>query len=178
MLWSEIEAFARRLGTQTTLVLREEVQKAILSALAQKGCFERVVFQGGTALRLFHGNPRLSEDIDLVIDGSDSEIAEGMEFDLAGYLPGIEHLVLDTFPFINTAEIKTQKHDNDLQRYILVINSNYLERKLRIHIELAAIPSYRNRPMILDFPPFHPAVRVEEVDDLLSAKKPSIPSGT
>ncbi len=56
------------LGIHSRMVFREEMQKVVLTAMALQGCFNNLVFQGGTALRLFHGNPRFSEDIDLVFD--------------------------------------------------------------------------------------------------------------
>lgn len=155
------------------MVFREEMQKSILTALALKGCFNRIVFKGGTALHLFHGNPRFSEDIDLVLNdtnGLRDANGDGQGYELTSFLPGVEKTVRDTFPFIDVVEIRTQKNDLDLQRYVLVSRSDDPDHTLRIHIELAAILSYRNRPRILDFPPVHPAVRVEDIDEILADK--------
>jgi predicted nucleotidyltransferase component of viral defense system len=174
MLWNEIENKAKRLGTQENMVYREEAQKAILTALALKDCFNTMVFQGGTALRIFHGNPRFSEDIDLVLhlptDQGEVGHLGGPGNDLCDFLSGVEQTLYNDFPFIEQAEVKTQKKESELQRYILVARSNNPEHSLRIHMELAAIPSYRNQPRILDYPPVYPAVRVENMDEILADK--------
>ena len=161
------------LGTNRKMVLREEIQKAALTALALQGCFNTIVFQGGTALRLFHGNPRFSEDIDLVLNHTkdSSEMKDDvLSTVLASSLSGVERSVKDTFPFITEVEIQTQKNDPDLLRYILMTRSGNPEHSLRVHIELAAIPSYRNTPRILNFPPVNPAIRVEDTVEILADK--------
>lgn len=172
---------ARTLGIHSTMVFREEMQKVVLTALALKGCFTDIVFQGGTALRIFHGNPRFSEDIDLVLDQSSMKHRKGVESQtevptdrfpniLIHALPGIKQSVRDNFPFITEVEIRTQKKDRYLQRHILLTRSDNPEQNLRVHIELAAIPSYRNQPRILNFPPVNAAVRVENEDEILADK--------
>jgi len=44
--------------------LREVLQEAALAGLWRTGFFSRIAFYGGTALRLFHGLDRFSEDLD------------------------------------------------------------------------------------------------------------------
>lgn len=164
MQWDEITEKAERMGGRTKSIFQEEMQKAVLTALSGKGCFNSIVFQGGTALRLFYGNPRFSEDIDLVLrNGID-------QFGLAECLPFVRKFCHDTFPFLDTVEVKTQKDDPHFHRYILKAISYNPERNLRIHIEMASIPSYHNSPRILDFPPLQPAVRVEDTNEILADK--------
>jgi predicted nucleotidyltransferase component of viral defense system len=67
-------------------------------------------------------------------------------------------------------DVKAQKDKPDLQRLILTARSNDPDQKLRLHIELAYIPSYRNTPKILDFPPIQPVVSVEEPLEILADK--------
>jgi predicted nucleotidyltransferase component of viral defense system len=66
MLWDEIIDKSKLEKVNPKQILREEIQKSFLALFSQEGYFEKMVFQGGTALRLFYGNPRFSEDIDLV----------------------------------------------------------------------------------------------------------------
>ncbi len=47
-------------------ILREEAEMEILSELAKHRLSSKLVFYGGTALRLAYGSPRFSEDIDLI----------------------------------------------------------------------------------------------------------------
>ncbi|MGP1681596.1 MAG: nucleotidyl transferase AbiEii/AbiGii toxin family protein, partial [Giesbergeria sp.] len=44
--------------------LREVMQEIALAGLHRAGFFEKAVFYGGTCLRIFHGLPRFSEDLD------------------------------------------------------------------------------------------------------------------
>lgn len=44
--------------------LREVMQEIALAGLNRAGFFERAAFYGGTCLRIFHGLPRFSEDLD------------------------------------------------------------------------------------------------------------------
>lgn len=164
MLWEEIIEKSENFGAPIKYIFQEELQKSVLSALAIKGCFNNLVFQGGTALRLFYGNPRFSEDIDLVLKESEKS------YDLSKFLPHIKQFVHNTFPFLNSIELKTQKDSPDLQRFILLTRSNIPDQNLRLHIELAFIPSYLNNPKILDFPPIQPVVIVEEQLEILADK--------
>ncbi len=47
-----------------TLIERELLHYDLLQALDEVGLLNNLIFHGGTALRLCHGNPRLSEDLD------------------------------------------------------------------------------------------------------------------
>lgn len=164
MDWDEVLDKAKRAGARVKSVYQEEMQKAILTALSRKGCFNDIVFHGGTALRLFYGNPRFSEDIDLVVK-------EGMDsFDLNRYMKDVERMCMDAFPFLGSVEVKDQKVEPELQRYILKTRSDDPQQKIRVHIEIADVPSYFNKPRILDFPPFQPAIRVEETSEILADK--------
>lgn len=51
-------------STETGLVAKELLHYDILAEMQRAGFLDRLVFHGGTALRLCHGAPRLSEDLD------------------------------------------------------------------------------------------------------------------
>lgn len=63
---SELDEYIHNLGISQDQILREEAELIILSALANHTLGERVIFYGGTALRLAYNSPRFSEDIDLL----------------------------------------------------------------------------------------------------------------
>lgn len=63
--------------------LREIVQQISLAGLADAGFFEKAAFYGGTCLRIFHGLPRFSEDMDFSLLNPDPE------FKLESYFGGI-----------------------------------------------------------------------------------------
>lgn len=49
------------------LALKEITQELILNSLYNSGFFKKAAFQGGTALRIFHGLRRFSEDLDFAL---------------------------------------------------------------------------------------------------------------
>lgn len=51
--------------------LREVLQEVALAALYEAGLFEKAAFYGGTALRIFYGLDRFSEDLDFTLLSSD-----------------------------------------------------------------------------------------------------------
>ncbi|RLF50674.1 MAG: nucleotidyl transferase AbiEii/AbiGii toxin family protein, partial [Thermoplasmata archaeon] len=96
MLWEEIIAKSEKIGATPTQVFQEEVQKVLLTSLSRDEAFNHIVFQGGTALRLFYGNPRFSEDLDFVLKQNET-------FDLTRNIPNMQASVEDAFPFIEKA---------------------------------------------------------------------------
>lgn len=64
--------------------LREIMQEIALAGLQRSGFFEKAAFYGGTALRIFHGLKRFSEDLDF------SLLEVNPDFYLEPYLRGIE----------------------------------------------------------------------------------------
>ncbi len=164
MQWQEVIERSEALGASRKQVLAEEVQKTVLTSLSLRGCFDHIVFHGGTALRLFHGNPRFSEDIDLVM-------VEGVEvFSLDDHMPQAGRYVEDAFPFLDSVVTRPQRDDPLLQRHILRTVSGDHGQIVRVHVELAPVPSHLNGPRILDHPPVRPAVRVEDPVEILADK--------
>jgi len=66
-------------------VLREIMQEVALAGLYRGGFFGKAAFYGGTALRIFHGLERFSEDLDFSLLVSDPD------FSLEKYLDAIQH---------------------------------------------------------------------------------------
>ncbi len=78
---------------------REIVQEIALLGLWRGGFFERAAFYGGTALRIFHGLRRFSEDLDFTL------LASGDDARLERYLPGVA-TELESWGFTFEAEPK------------------------------------------------------------------------
>ena len=64
--------------------IKEIVQEVVLCGLARGGFFKEAAFYGGTALRIFYGLDRFSEDLDF------SLTSQNPEFDLTKYFAYIE----------------------------------------------------------------------------------------
>lgn len=65
-------------------VIKEIMQEIVLCGLSRAGFFKEAAFYGGTALRIFYGLDRFSEDLDF------SLMSENPEFDLSKYFPILE----------------------------------------------------------------------------------------
>ena len=65
--------------------IKEIVQEVVLCGLSRGGFFRDAAFYGGTALRIFYGLDRFSEDLDF------SLVSQNPEFDLAKYFSYIEN---------------------------------------------------------------------------------------
>ncbi|GGH53231.1 hypothetical protein GCM10007423_58480 [Dyadobacter endophyticus] len=68
---------------EATQALREIMQEVTLAGLYRKGFFEKAAFYGGTALRIFYGLDRFSEDLDF------SLLEVDPDFSINTYLPAI-----------------------------------------------------------------------------------------
>jgi predicted nucleotidyltransferase component of viral defense system len=80
---SAIAAFMARHGLSGEMeqnLIKEAIHLHLLSALSDAGVLRRVVFQGGTALRLCYGGERYSEDLDFVC-GTAGSYVDPIEFD-------------------------------------------------------------------------------------------------
>jgi predicted nucleotidyltransferase component of viral defense system len=72
-----------RNATDYRNALKEIIQEVALCGLSHSGFFQIGAFYGGTALRIFHGLRRFSEDMDF------SLISPSKDFDLEKYLSGM-----------------------------------------------------------------------------------------
>lgn len=58
---------AAQIGIDVQQVIREDAEVSFLNRLFESSISERLVFKGGTALRLLYGSPRFSEDLDFSV---------------------------------------------------------------------------------------------------------------
>ena len=61
--------------------MKEIIQEIVLCGLSRAGFFNRAAFYGGTALRIFYGLNRFSEDLDFSLTSPEPD------FDLSSYFP-------------------------------------------------------------------------------------------
>lgn len=65
--------------------IKEIIQEISLYAMNRRGFFKKAAFQGGTCLRIVHGLPRFSEDLDFIA------IERGDEFEWQSYIEEIQY---------------------------------------------------------------------------------------
>jgi predicted nucleotidyltransferase component of viral defense system len=82
-LKSMVEAYQPGNPVEYQNAVREVVQELALLGLWRANFFSHAAFYGGTALRIFHGLRRFSEDLDFTL------LAEGADIRLDRYLPPI-----------------------------------------------------------------------------------------
>ena len=86
--------------------VKEALQEIALCGFARAGFFKEAAFYGGTALRIFYGLDRFSEDLDF------SLTAENPDFDLSAYLPAVESEMRSFGLNVAVAEKKKEKESN------------------------------------------------------------------
>lgn len=117
-----IELIQRRLdeyqasnAVEEEQAIKEIIQEIALFALWRAGFFEVAAFQGGTSLRILHGLPRFSEDLDFILKEPD------LEFDWNHYL---EKLLENLEEFGLQTEVKDKSRmDQAVRKAVLKDNS-------------------------------------------------------
>lgn len=110
--------------------LKEIMQEIVLCGLSRAGFFKEAAFYGGTALRIFYGLDRFSEDLDF------SLITSNPDFELAKYFPILEKEV-NSFGLNVTITEKEKSIDSN-------IKSAFLKGNTKEHLMLF----YTNQPIL------------------------------
>ena len=103
-------------------VMKEVMQEIVLCSLSRAGFFDKAAFYGGTALRIFYGLDRFSEDLDFSLMTKDSS------FDLLSYFPTLEKEVKSFGLNVNIEEKAKTKDSN--------IKSAFLKGNTKEHLLL------------------------------------------
>ena len=93
-------------------VIKEVMQEIVLCGLSKAGFFNVAAFYGGTALRIFYGLDRFSEDLDF------SLLAKDKEFDLSKYFPVLKEVV-SSYGLDVDIELKNKTKDSYVQSAFL-----------------------------------------------------------
>ena len=70
-----LQRYALNTHEDRTHALREVMQEIALAGLNRAGFFAKAAFYGGTCLRIFHGLPRFSEDLDFSLLKADANFS-------------------------------------------------------------------------------------------------------
>ncbi len=96
--------------------IKEIVQEIMLCGLSRAGFFKTAAFYGGTALRIFYGLDRFSEDLDFSLKVSNPT------FDFAEYIPTLEKEVR-SYGLNFRVEVKEKSKDSDIKSAFLKGNT-------------------------------------------------------
>ena len=107
-----VEAYQPKNNEEKRNVVKEVMQEITLCALSKAGFFDVAAFYGGTALRIFYGLDRFSEDLDF------SLMTKNQDFDLSTYVPTLK-LLVQSFGLNVDVEIKHKTLDSAIQSAFL-----------------------------------------------------------
>lgn len=102
--------------------MKEIMQEIVLCGLSRAGFFQKAAFYGGTALRIFYGLDRFSEDLDFSLVTADPD------FDLTVYFPALEKEVRAFGLHVTIQEREKTKESN--------IRSAFLKGNTKEHLLL------------------------------------------
>jgi len=81
LLRKRLQHYSTGNAVQEEQAIKEMLQELALYALWRGGFFEIAAFQGGTSLRILHGLPRFSEDLDFILLKPDPAFKWSSHFD-------------------------------------------------------------------------------------------------
>lgn len=96
--------------------MKEIMQEIVLCGLSRAGFFKKAAFYGGTALRIFYGLDRFSEDLDFSLEQIN------LDFDLCSYFPVLEKEV-KTFGLNVEIQEKEKTKDSNIRSAFLKGNT-------------------------------------------------------
>lgn len=102
--------------------MKEIMQEIVLCGLSRAGFFQKAAFYGGTALRIFYGLDRFSEDLDFSLVTADPD------FDLTVYFPVLEKEIRAFGLHVTIQEKEKTKESN--------IRSAFLKGNTKEHLLL------------------------------------------
>lgn len=115
-----IEQMLKQHNTQTTYdkknAIKEVIQEIVLCGLSRAGFFKTAAFYGGTALRIFYGLDRFSEDLDFSLKTTNPF------FDFSEYLPMLEKEI-HAYGLNFKIEIKEKSIDSNIKSAFLKGNT-------------------------------------------------------
>lgn len=150
--------------------INEVMQEIALAGLYRGGFFDKAAFYGGTCLRVFHGLPRFSEDMDF------SLTEKNVEFDIKNYFPAVieEFKASGRDVLITKKEKKVQTKvesaflKDNTEMYDLIFKT---EKEIKIKIEVDTDPPLGfSTEQKLSLMPFSFMTRCFTLSDLYAGK--------
>lgn len=165
-----LENHAQRIGMSTPTSSHEVMQQIVLSGLYRSGFFDYAAFYGGTCLRIFHGLPRFSEDLDFSLITKRNDIhlenffpAIVNEFQLCGLSVTITKKEKKTFGRVESAFLKENTEVYEIK--------SQTKKTVKIKIELDTDPPLQfdtEQKLLLE--PFSFMTRCFTLPDLFAGK--------
>ncbi len=109
---SMLEKYNIRNTVDEINAMKEIIQEIVICGLSRSGFFNQAAFYGGTALRMFYGLNRFSEDLDFAL------LEPNKEFDLSQFFPFIEKEVMAYGLNLKITTKEKNKNSNILSAFL------------------------------------------------------------
>ena len=158
--------------------VREIMQEIALAGLYRSGFFEKAAFYGGTALRIFHGIDRFSEDMDFSLLTEDNGFvldpyfaAIVKEFSALGIEVKIATKIKSKKTAIQSAFLKSNTHVHDLTLKGIDLKEWTTSKPVKIRFEVDTKPpgGFDTEELLL-LQPFSFYVKCFRLPDLFAGK--------
>lgn len=175
-----IEKYGANTVNEKKNAIKEVLQEVILAGLSKTDFFTQAAFYGGTALRIFYGMERFSEDLDFTL------LTTSNTFDINKYLKPVSEIVKSlglNFEVsrkektkkstIESAFIKGDTKETLITIYPELINQNQITHNEKIIIKFEVDvnpPLYANTEIKYRLLPFPYQVRVYDQSSLFAGK--------
>lgn len=135
------ERLSKELKVDIAQVVREYYEILVLKELADNPISDKVVFKGGTALRLAYGSPRFSEDLDfsIISELNDANFLNTLQ-KIISHIPDSEITDLAEKYYTYLAEIKISKDFLALPFRVKIEISKRIEKKYAWKLQLIKSP--------------------------------------
>ncbi|MBI2995540.1 MAG: nucleotidyl transferase AbiEii/AbiGii toxin family protein [Candidatus Melainabacteria bacterium] len=122
----EINKLSKDIGIAALNIIREHIEVEILESLSKSKLSERIIFYGGTAIRLVYNGPRFSEDLDFIFKHQGKKDAKELES------------VLKTVSKNNEGVSIEEVHEKRNTLFGLIhVSNQILKHPIRIKIEIS-----------------------------------------
>lgn len=175
-----IEKYGANTVNEKKNAIKEVLQEVILAGLSKTDFFTQAAFYGGTALRIFYGMERFSEDLDFTL------LTTSNTFDINKYLKPVSEIVKSLGlhfevsrkektkkSTIESAFIKGDTKETLITIYPELINQNQITHNEKIIIKFEVDvnpPLYANTEIKYRLLPFPYQVRVYDQSSLFAGK--------
>ena len=143
--------------------MKEIIQEIVLCGLSRAGFFEKACFYGGTALRIFYGLDRFSEDLDF------SLMEEDDSFDFASYFSVVEkevrafglNLTIDEKKKTRNSSVKSAFLKGNTREHLLLFHkedvssmakNEMIKIKLEVDVDPPGHATYEHKYRLLPSP--------------------------
>lgn len=164
MLQEIAEQLSRELKINISQIVREEWEMRILERLSQSAIGDKIVFKGGTALRLAYNSPRFSDDLDF-------DIIKPLNFK---QFSATVKKINTQFPETTISDLRN-KYYTFLAEY--KISDPLLPQNFSLKVEISKRQSEYGRSIRLFASPttnLQAMLFIEEIQDILKDKKKTI----